>query len=234
MPKKKTRTERPAGSPPGQQLAPRLADAPRSEPPPGRALRPPLPKRKKKPRPIGPRGLDLLHIHDDQRVDPAELIPVAKLGKVWGVHGDITVRPYNADTDYSGAADLLWLKGEAVPLACVGVKRWTDKGSKVVVQFDGIRSPQDARALTHLEILLPKGDLPEPDEAEIYVHELLGMLVVDEIRGELGRIAEVFTTPANDVWVVRGDEEHLIPAVPSIVLDVDSDARVVRVHYEYL
>jgi|GEM_PF-1015473 len=227
MPKKPTRTEPPSGSAPGTQLA-----APPSAP--GKQLIPPLKKKPRKPPRPGPRGLDLLVVHGDRAVDRDDLISVAKIGKAWGIRGDLVIRPHNPDSDYSWAADLLWLQGEAFPLACVGVHRWSDKGSKVVVQFDGIDNPQDARALTHLEIMVPRSDLPAPDENEIYVHELMGMVVVDEVRGELGVIIDVFTTAANDVWVIRGDEEHMIPAVPSIVLEVDRDTRRIRVHYEYL
>ena len=64
------------------------------------------------------------------------------------------------------------------------------------------------------------------------MHELQGMTVVDEVRGELGIIHAVFQTGANDVWVVRGHNETLIPAIKGVVLDIDRVARRVRVHYE--
>ena len=79
---------------------------------------------------------------------------------------------------------------------------------------------------------MPSDWLPEPDENEAYVHELIGMTVIDEARGELGRIAHIFTTGANDVWVVQGGKgEELIPAVKDFVLGIDREAGVVRVSW---
>jgi 16S rRNA processing protein RimM len=42
----------------------------------------------------------------------------------------------------------------------------------------------------------------------------------------VGELARVEPSPAQDLWVVRGPErEHLIPAVPEIVIEVDLDAK---------
>ena len=116
----------------------------------------------------------------------------------------------------------------------VEIDRWQTKGSLVLLRPVGITAPQLAKALTGFEILVPPDDLPEiEDEDEFYVHELMGMTVVDTERGELGTIREVFTAGANDVWVVRGGpEEVLIPAVKQFVLEVDREARRVTVRYE--
>ena len=82
------------------------------------------------------------------------LVPVAKLGKVWGVHGDLTVRLYNADSDLAWAADVLLMRGDGFPLIAVEIERWQTKGAHVLLRPVGIDSPQVARALTNLEILL--------------------------------------------------------------------------------
>lgn len=209
---------------------------------PGRSLRPPLPaaprppkKKRKKPAMPRRRGLDLLvPRHDLPERSRDSLVAVAKLGKVWGVRGDITVRLYNPDSDLAWVADAVHLHGEACPLQWVSVKRWDDKGGKLVVQFEGFHNPQDAKALTHLEILVPVEDLTEPEDDELFVHELIGMQVQDEVRGDIGNIVQVLPIGPNDLWVVRGEGkgETMIPAVGQFVRSVDREARVVHVLYE--
>ena len=162
-------------------------------------------------------------------------MPVGKLGKTWGLKGALTVRLYNEDSDLAWAdGEVQWLRGDGFKAAPVAVDQWQDKGGKVVLTFEGITSPQDAKTLTGLELLAPAELLPEIDDPdEVYVHELQGMRVIDDLQGDLGTIQAVFQTGASDIWVVRNEQgETLIPAIKDVVLDIDREARRVRVHYE--
>ncbi len=208
-----------------------MASSPKPPGPPGKAIRPPIVRHDRGP--LKQRGLDRLVLRDDlpeRSVDT--LVAVGRIGKAWGVRGELTVRLYNPDSDLAWAADAVHLRGEAFPMAWVSVQRWEDKAGKLVVKFEGVHNPQDARDLIHLEILVPREDLGEPDEDEIFVHELMGMRVVDEKRGDIGAIAHVISIGPNDVWVVEGETETMIPAVGKFVRSVDREARVVHVLYE--
>src|SRR5207237_4623421 len=65
-----------------------------------------------------------------------------------------------------------------------------------------------------------------PPEGHFYPWQLEGCRVLTEDGRDVGRVLRVEPAPAQDLWVV-GDEarEHLVPAVPEIVLDVDIKAR---------
>jgi 16S rRNA processing protein RimM len=50
--------------------------------------------------------------------------------------------------------------------------------------------------------------------------------VTTEDGREVGRVTGIERSPAHDLWVVAaGDREHLVPAVPEIVLEVDLAGR---------
>ena len=185
----------------------------------------------------GPPAFDRLSLRHDltpPRDEWDQLVPVAKLGKTWGVHGDLTVRLYNSDSELAWAADVLCLRGDGFPLVAVEIDRWQSKGNAVLLRPVGIDSPEVAKALVGLEILVPPEDLPPTEgDDEFYVHELIGMVVVDTIRGELGTIRDVFSTGSNDVWIVRGPQgEELIPFVSTVVHNVDREARTASVTFE--
>ena len=61
---------------------------------------------------------------------------------------------------------------------------------------------------------------------------MLGVDVIDENGVALGKIQEIIETGANDVYVVKDEagKEILLPAIPSVVLNVDMDARTMKVH----
>jgi len=151
------------------------------------------------------------------------------------VHGALIVRLDNPDSEQSWIDEVVWLHGEAWPMAPVEVKKWQTKGGRLLIYFAGVESPEDARSITGLELWVPRESLPETDDDEHYVRDLLGMKVIDKVRGELGHIAQVFPAGTADVWVVRGPQgEHMIPAVSDFVLSVDHEARVITVLYEEL
>jgi 16S rRNA processing protein RimM len=172
------------------------------------------------------------------RYDREEFIPVAErvilgvLVKPWGTRGEQTVHLYNKASDLLERVDAVFVSGEKIEARIVEMRsaRWV--GKRYVVHLEGIDSMDDAEALRGLELSVPLELLPELDEEdEYYVRDLLGMAVVNEAGEPLGTLDDVFSTAANDVYVIRGESgENLIPATDEFVLDVDMQTRTMRVH----
>ena len=102
----------------------------------------------------------------------------------------------------------------------------------LLVRFRGIKTPEDAGTYRNTRVYVPVGDRPELPEGEYYHHQLIGLNVVTDEGQELGVIAEVIETGANDVYVVRDTDgnEILLPAIPPVILDVALADRQMRVH----
>ena len=63
---------------------------------------------------------------------------------------------------------------------------------------------------------------------------LVAVVLLAHPHDELGRVAELIETGANDVLVVRGARERLIPFVAeTVILDVDVGAGRIRVDWEW-
>ena len=65
---------------------------------------------------------------------------------------------------------------------------------------------------------------------EYFLCDIVGASVVDDRLGEIGVLKEIFESPAQPVYVVRGETEHLIPAVPEFVKGVDFSGEIPVVH----
>lgn len=74
-----------------------------------------------------------------------------------------------------------------------------------------------------------QGKLPEN---EYYLHEIVGLTVVDESGKKLGKIKEVLMPGANDVWVVSrlNKSDLLLPYTEEVILDVDLKNEIVTAH----
>lgn len=102
----------------------------------------------------------------------------------------------------------------------------------MLVKFKGIETPEGASKLRNQWVYVRATDLPSLPEGKIYQHELFGFEVVDENGNLLGELVEIIETGANDVYIVKNEsgKELLLPAIPSVILDLDPARRVMSVH----
>ena len=76
--------------------------------------------------------------------------------------------------------------------------------------------------------------MPATADGEYYWSDLEGLQVVRKDGKLLGQVAHLLETGANDVLVIRGDQEVLIPYIEGEVIeDVDLAAGVIRVNWEW-
>lgn len=75
-------------------------------------------------------------------------------------------------------------------------------------------------------------DLQDLDEHEYYYHEIIGLTVQTEEGKELGKISEILSPGANDVWLVHSKDkkELLIPYIEPVVKDINLEKKVVTIH----
>ncbi len=95
------------------------------------------------------------------------------------------------------------------------------KGGLLVV-FNGINSIEEAEPLVNLDLYIDKASLPELEPGEYFHHDLIGMEVFTEDGEGLGRVTEIISTGANDVYQVTGPSgETLLPAIKEVIINVD-------------
>ncbi len=102
----------------------------------------------------------------------------------------------------------------------------------LLVKFKGVETPEAAGQLRNQWVYVQAADVPSLPEGKLYQHELFGFAVVDDSGNPLGELVEILETGANDVYVVRNEQEKeiLLPAIPSVILEVDAEQRLLRVH----
>ena len=126
---------------------------------------------------------------------------------------------------------LIRQKGEWQPAEVVEGQR---HGKSVIARLVGIDDREQAAALVGAEFGVLRDRLPEPRDGQFYWYDLEGLRVVNCDGTELGTIDYMLETGSNDVMVVKGEQERLIPFVrDKIVLDVDLVEKIVKVDWEW-
>jgi len=106
-------------------------------------------------------------------------------------------------------------------------------GRGLVARLAGCEDRDQAAELIGREIAIRRDQLPPPSPDEFYWADLEG-LRVETIHGlALGEVSHLLATGANDVLVVRGERERLLPFVwDQVVHAVDFEAGVIRVDWD--
>jgi len=154
---------------------------------------------------------------------PDGLVAIGEIARVHGLRGEVRVTPL---TDHPERFErvsecVLWdaTRDERETRRITTARR---HGDTVLVTFAGCASPEDARALVGRLIALPRAEALPPPDGSFYPWQLEGARVTTEDGRLVGHVTGIEHSGAQDLWVVAGEgREHLIPAVPDIVLDVD-------------
>jgi len=158
--------------------------------------------------------------------------PYRRIGRVLkphGTHGEVSVA-LSAGLPLSCLTALeVWL----VPPGPRGARSFRASAVRAgpkgaIVRFDDDASPGAAGMLAGRWILARESDLPEPVAG---ADDLIGMEVVDTVRGAIGTVTDVIVTGANDVLVTDGPAygQVLVPVIDDVVFEIDRDAGTISV-----
>ncbi len=106
-------------------------------------------------------------------------------------------------------------------------------GAGLVAKLAGIDNRDAAAALLDATIFIRREQLPAPAAGEYYWADLVGLEVVTGDGQKLGSVKRLFQTGANDVMVVSGDRERLIPwIVDDVIAEVDFESDRITVMWD--
>lgn len=167
-----------------------------------------------------PRGGNNPNRAGSPRPNDNELLAVGRVTRTHGVRGEVAVQPLSE-------VESRFQRGSVLLLGPAGDRRLTVRearshGHRLLVRFEEVAELGEAESLRGRLLLVRAEDAPPLPADRYWVHELVGLEVLTEKGRTLGRIREVLHNPANDVWVVEGDDgEVLIPALQDVIAEVD-------------
>lgn len=149
-------------------------------------------------------------------LDPESAVSVGRIVGAHGIKGEVKVEPLSDFPERFEAGSRLWLRGQEIR-----VLRGRGQGRIIILALEGIADRETAEALRDEELYVP-APAPLPEEGVFYRHDLIGLDVVEDGGEKLGKLTDIFSTAANDVYVVRGVRgELLLPAIEDVVKRID-------------
>lgn len=161
-----------------------------------------------------------------------EYLNVGKIVNTHGIRGEVRVI---SQTDFpelryqKGAKLTLFREGNA-PLELTIANHRKHKNFDLLT-FEGYPNINDVEFFREGILKVSEEDLTDLEENEYYYYEIIGLEVIDEHGEVLGKVKEILSPGANDVWVVqrKGQKDALIPYIASVVKEIDLDTNQVHV-----
>lgn len=164
-------------------------------------------------------------------MSPPDLVVMGRVAVPYGVRGWVNVQPDTEMLDGLFDYPEWWVQTESGWHEFV-VEDAKVHGDHLVAKLAGVEDRDQAFRLKGKPIAVPRELLPEPDEDEYYWSDLVGVQVENLQKIHLGEVVEVFATGANDVLVVKGDRERLVPFIDQVVLEVDLAGKRMTVDWD--
>ncbi len=180
----------------------------------------------------------MITVASEKQTVPAqtEYVVVAKIGAPYGVRGWVKIFSFTEQVDALLDYDPWYFRAASADgkhWAIAPVTEAKTHGKGLVAKFKGCDDRDAAARLNGQEIVIRQDQLPPTAEGEYYWKDLQGLEVLTTEGVSLGKVDHLLETGANDVLVVKGERERLIPYVTGpIVKNVDLGAGILHVDWD--
>lgn len=157
-------------------------------------------------------------------------LPIGKIVGAHGVKGNVKV--------YSFAESLSLFEQESSILVVSAkgsekifkIKWIKPHGRVVLLSLEGIENRDQAETLIGSELFVKRDSFPKLVDGSYYWFDIIGLAVFTNDEKYIGRVESIIPTGSNDVYVVKDaqkdrDNEILIPAIESAVLEIDLEQK---------
>ncbi len=150
-----------------------------------------------------------------------QYLEVGKVTATHGVMGEVRVQPWADSPEFLCRFKTLYVDKTHWPIE---VERARVHKNMVILKFHGVTDVPSALAMRNAVLYVDRNDVQLP-EGSFFLSDIYGLEVRDAKSGAaLGKVDDILTLPAGNVYVVRGGgRELMIPAVPEFIAETDVD-----------
>lgn len=159
-----------------------------------------------------------------------EYLVVGSLRRAHGVRGDMLMEVLTDFPERLKPGTAVFVGPQHAPML---IERVRPHREGLLIGFSGVESPEATERYRNKAVYVTTADRPPLPAGQYYEHQVLGFTVVkDETEETIGVLSEILRTGANDIYVVKRPDgsEVLLPVIASVVLALEPDRRMIRVH----
>lgn len=140
-----------------------------------------------------------------------------------GIKGEVKIQPWADSAEFLSEFKYLYIDGKPAELESARIHK-----DCLIAQFKGVSDVNAAMVMKNKIVSIDRDDVRLP-KGTFFIQDLIGATVSDESGNVLGKLTDVLELPSSNVYVVTGEREILVPAVPQFIVKTDVDAGTVTV-----
>ena len=156
-------------------------------------------------------------------MEKSKFLEAGEIVNTHGIRGEVKILPWTDSPDFLRRFKTLYINEKSYNV----VSSFVHKGC-VIAALEGIGDVNAAMALKGRTVCFARADAALP-EGHFFLADVLGAKVVTADGAEVGELVDIIENPTQNVYVVKGEREHMIPAVPEFILNTDVENGVVTV-----
>ncbi len=165
-----------------------------------------------------------------------KVLRVGQLVNTHGIRGEVKIK---SNTDYPeqrfAKGEKVWLTHESLPEALpLTIAQLRTHKSSMLIRFKEWDNINQAEPLKGGWLVVPESDeIADENDDSFYFHQIIGCQVLTTDGVVIGKVKEILTLPANDVWVVTrtGAKDLLLPYIDDIVKNVDVSSQQITIEW---
>ena len=145
-----------------------------------------------------------------------ELLEAGKIVNTHGVRGEVKIIPWADSPEFLTRFESIFIDG--VPTKVLSARIHKDC---VIAVLEGVTDISAAIGLKNKVVCIDKAEA-KLEDGRYFVADLIGLQARDFDTGdELGLISDVMSLPSNNVYVIKGSREIMVPAVDEFIKQID-------------
>ena len=159
------------------------------------------------------------------------MIAIGIIRKPHGVRGEASVEPWTDSLDrFTDFASLTLVSPDEAKQREVTIESVRIHGDRALLKFGGVDTPEAVDALRDWTLEIPDEAAKKLEDDEYFLHDLIGMRLVDESGAEKGLVTDAYEGGGGTLLeVTRGKRKFDLPFAAEICVKVDPAAKTIVV-----
>ena len=160
-----------------------------------------------------------------------EYLELGQIVNVKGLKGEVKMNSFAEDDSVFETLSKVYIKSKK-EVTEMEIEKVGYNKNQVILKFKGCDSIDDAEKLRNTYLLVKRTDLEELPEGVYYIVDLIGLDVYTDNDEYLGKVDDIYSTGANDIYVVKDElgKQKLLPGIPDVIKQTNIEDGKIIVH----